>query len=216
MHKFITLISGRGSNLAAMCKAGLAPYISCVISNNPNAKGIEIAKKNNIPVCIVNHRDFISRENFEQAISLVIDNFPSQLIVLAGFMRIFSPWFIEKYPQKIINIHPSILPAFTGANAQQQAFDAKVKTTGATVHFITEKLDHGPIIASGAMAINHDNDDVDTLCNKILKLEHILYPFVIKKILNDQVKVLANGAVEVIKDIADDKILGKFRSNIHY
>ena len=215
MANFVVLISGKGSNLEAICKAGLYNKISCVISNVANALGLDIAKKYAIPIHIINHKDYTAREAFDEQLIKVINGYNPDLIVLAGFMRILSPLFIKQYPQKIINIHPSILPSFIGINAALQAFNAKVKLSGATVHFVTDELDHGPIIAQGIVPINAQDvcQDVE---NKILNIEHLIYPFVINKILTNQVKIDHNGFVIVDKSDEDAKIFGNLLSYIFY
>lgn len=180
IDKFAVLISGRGSNLSAICESGLAPQIACVISNNHEAPGLNIAKQFNIPAHVVDHKEFTTREEFELKILEIINTYTIKLIVLAGFMRILSPQFIAKFTNRIINIHPSILPAFIGTHAQSDAFNAKVKISGATVHFVTDKLDYGPIIAQGIVPTTATDTEV-SLSNRILSLEHTLYPFVIKK-----------------------------------
>ncbi|MFO0320783.1 MAG: phosphoribosylglycinamide formyltransferase, partial [Neisseriaceae bacterium] len=187
----------------------------CVISNNPEAKGLQIAKQYSITSIVINNRSFANREEFEKALIKVIDEHNPKLIVLAGFMRILSPFFVNKYPQKIINIHPSLLPSFIGVNAQQQAFNTKVKVSGATVHFVTNELDYGPIIAQGAVPIL-ENDDCNNVANKILTLEHKLYPFVIKKIINDQVKLKNDGYVIVEKSDDDSKYFNSLINYIFY
>ena len=214
MHKFIVLISGRGSNLQAICEAGLTPYISCVISNNAKALGLEYAKQLGIHTEIINHQEFNSRQEFEMVLAQTLDTFSCDLIVLAGFMRILSHWFINKYTNKIINIHPSLLPSFTGINAQTQAFNSKVKISGATVHYVTAELDHGPIIAQGIVGIK-SLDTIDTVTNKILDLEHVIYPFIIKKILNNLVNV-KNNCVYTENLDTDRTELGKFNCSIFF
>lgn len=213
--KFVVLISGRGSNLHAICKAGLASQIACVISNNPKASGLEFAKQFNIPTHIVDHKEFKSREDFDNKLTNIIDLYAPKFIVLAGFMRILSSWFINKYTNQIINIHPSILPAFIGNQAQKDAINAKVKISGATVHFVTDKLDLGPIIAQGIVPTDA-NDDTTILSERILHLEHQLYPFIIKKLLRHRVNINPDGYVIVQKDIEDKTELGNFYPAIFY
>jgi phosphoribosylglycinamide formyltransferase-1 len=214
-NKFVVLISGRGSNLHAICKAGLSAQIACVISNNPQALGLELAKQFNLTTHIINHKEFSTREKFDYKLASIIDTYNPKLIVLAGFMRILSSWFVSKYANCIINIHPSILPAFTGANAQADAVKARVKISGATVHFVTDKLDHGPIIAQGVAPTMAD-DTTTGLANRILQLEHIIYPFTIKKILQQKVSINPNGYVLVQKNIEDQNELGTFNNTIFY
>jgi phosphoribosylglycinamide formyltransferase-1 len=215
MAKIVVLISGRGSNLAAICNAGLAHNVKCVISNKAAAPGLEIAKNHNIPSYIVDHKQYTSREEFDKQLADIIDRFNPQYIILAGFMRILSSWFVSHYPNRLINIHPSILPAFTGANAISEAFNAGVKVSGVTIHFVTDKLDHGPIIAQGIVEVPVEAS-VDDLTNKIHSIEHIIYPFVIKKLINGKVNVSDDGYVTVEKTENDSKLLGDFSNKVFY
>ncbi len=215
MDGIVVLISGRGSNLAAICKNNLAPQIKCVISNKADALGINIAKEYNIPTEVINHKPYKDRTEFDQALAKTIDKYNPKLIVLAGFMRILSPYFVNHYLNRLVNIHPSLLPAFVGINAQEQAISEKVKVSGVTVHYVTEQLDHGPIIAQGVVKVL-SNDTSDSLSQRILEIEHIIYPFAISKILNNQTKIIDQKYVEVIYDENDRRILGKHQSQIYY
>lgn len=214
MNGIVVLISGRGSNLAAICKSGLASQIKCVISNKADAAGLAIATQYNIPHKVIVHTAYPNREEFDTQLAQVIDSFNPQLVVLAGFMRILTSELVNHYKNRMINIHPSLLPAFTGFNAQKQALDAKVKISGATVHFVTPQLDHGPIIVQGVVKVG-DTDTEDDLSSRILELEHVIYPFAIKKILDGNVRI---DDMQVItrQDADDAKILGKFQSHIYY
>jgi phosphoribosylglycinamide formyltransferase-1 len=173
------LISGGGSNLQALIDACSAPNfpasIALVLSNNPNAKGLERASLAHIPTCIITHHDFATREAFDQAMIEAIAPYQPQLICLAGFMRLLSPIFVNHWHNKLINIHPSLLPSFKGAHAQRDALHYGATITGATIHFVRQAMDHGPIIAQGAVPIL-GNDDETTLKQRILSMEHQLYP----------------------------------------
>jgi phosphoribosylglycinamide formyltransferase 1 len=177
--KIAILISGRGSNLKALIeaskKADFPAEISLVISNKAEAKGLEIAENNNIKTTIINHKLFLNRESFDKKISDIITENKCDLICLAGFMRILSADFIKKWQRKIINIHPSLLPEFKGANAVHDAINAKAKHSGCSVHYVTTEVDSGEIIAQEKVEIK-DNDDIKSLSARILKKEHILYP----------------------------------------
>ena len=214
MNGIVVLISGRGSNLAAICKSGLASQIKCVISNKADAAGLAIATQYNIPHKVIVNTAYPNREEFDTQLAQVIDSFNPQLVVLAGFMRILTSELVNHYKNRMINIHPSLLPAFTGFNAQKQALDAKVKISGATVHFVTPQLDHVPIIVQGVVKVG-DTDTEDDLSSRILELEHVIYPFAIKKILDGNVRI---DDMQVItrQDADDAKILGKFQSHIYY
>jgi phosphoribosylglycinamide formyltransferase-1 len=215
MDGIVVLISGRGSNLAAICKNGLTSQIKCVISNKAAALGLNIAKEYNIPTEVIDHKLYNDRTEFDQALASIIDKHNPKLVVLAGFMRILSPYFVNHYLNRLINIHPSLLPSFIGINAQEQAISEKVKVSGATVHFVTEQLDHGPIIAQGVVKIL-PNDTPDSLSQRILEIEHTIYPFAISKILKNHTKIIDQKYVEVIYDENDSSILGKYQSQIYY
>ncbi len=175
MTKIVVLISGRGSNLAALLDADLGGKIVAVISNRADARGLDIAKSHGIATGVVAHRDFASREAFDAALALEIDRFEPGLVVLAGFMRILTPGFVARYSGRLINIHPSLLPAFTGVDTHRRALDAGVKIHGCTVHFVTAALDHGPIIAQAAVPVL-DDDDAETLAARVLVEEHRILP----------------------------------------
>ena len=180
------LISGTGSNLKAIIEASLNNKINAdvalVISNNPDAFGINHAKDHNIPYAIINHKDFKDRRAFEIEIEKQLDQKDLDLICLAGFMRILTAEFTTKYHGKMINIHPSLLPKFKGANAIEDAFNAGATETGCTVHYVIPEIDSGDIIIQKAIAIDK-NDDLTSLKNKIHQIEHISYIEAIKKIL---------------------------------
>lgn len=215
MHKFVVLISGAGSNLNAMCKAGLAPHIAAVISNKPDAFGITIAAQYNIPTHIIEHKNFNSRKEFDQELRKQIEQYTPMFVVLAGFMRILSTEFVGYYPNRLLNIHPSILPAFVGAEAIPEAVQKKVKITGVTVHFVTNDLDSGPIIAQSIVPVRHD-DTENTLKTRIHELEHVIYPFVIKKYLKGQISIRKDNTVIVKPDNDDIILVGKFQQQIFY
>jgi formyltetrahydrofolate-dependent phosphoribosylglycinamide formyltransferase len=180
------LISGTGSNLKAIIDASLNNKINAeialVISNNPDAFGINHAKDNNIPYAVINHKDFKDRHAFEIEIAKQLDQKDLDLICLAGFMRILTAEFTTKYHGKMINIHPSLLPEFKGANAIEDAFNAGATETGCTVHYVIPEIDSGDIIIQKAIAIDK-NDDLALLKNKIHQIEHIAYIEAINKIL---------------------------------
>jgi phosphoribosylglycinamide formyltransferase-1 len=177
------LISGRGSNLAALIAAAKAAdypaEIALVVSNVADAPGVAVAAQHDIPTAIVSHRGQPDRETFDRAVSVALERQGVELVALAGFMRIFSPWFPERWKNRLINIHPSLLPAFKGLHVQQQAIDAGVRVSGCTVHFVTTDLDSGPIIAQAAVPVLAD-DSAETLAERILRQEHRLYPLVVR------------------------------------
>ncbi|MBP2641210.1 MAG: purN [Firmicutes bacterium] len=173
------LVSGRGSNLQAIIDAisadRLDAKIGLVISDNPDAHALQRVAGWNIPTVVVERKKYSSRQDFEERLAAEFALHHVDLILLAGFMRILSSHFISRFPGKIMNIHPALLPAFPGLNAQKQALDYGAKVAGCTVHFVDEGMDSGPIILQEAVPVL-DNDTVETLSERILHVEHILYP----------------------------------------
>jgi phosphoribosylglycinamide formyltransferase-1 len=197
MKRIVILISGRGSNMQAMLKVAAAErwpaQIAAVISNQPNAAGSDVARAAGIATSAINHRDYPDRELFDAALAELIDQHSPDLIVLAGFMRILTPGFVNKYFGRLINIHPSLLPSFPGLHTHQQAIDAGVKVHGATVHFVTAELDHGPIIAQAIVPVL-DDDTEDTLAARVLEQEHRIYPQAVLDLISGALK-LVDGRV---------------------
>lgn len=184
------LISGRGSNMAALAHAArdsdYPAEIACVISNVAEAPGVKIAQEAGIATTIVSHRAFADREAFDRALSTELERRDVGLVALAGFMRIFSPWFPKRWTGRTINIHPSLLPAFPGLCVQQQALAAGVRVSGCTVHFVIDALDAGPIIAQAAVPVLA-GDSAETLSARILRQEHRLYPLVVRWIAEGRI-----------------------------
>jgi phosphoribosylglycinamide formyltransferase-1 len=193
MLKIGVLISGRGSNLQSLVndiQYG-APYeIACVLANKDCA-GLQIAKDNKIPYAVVRYKDHDSKESAESMLDTYLRMFNVQLVVLAGFMRVLSPTFVSKWPDKVINIHPSLLPSFPGLHVHEQAISYGVKYSGCTVHFVTPKLDDGPIIGQSVVPVL-DTDTVESLATRILVEEHMLLPKCIRLIANDQIETIEN------------------------
>lgn len=191
--KLAVLISGRGSNLQALIDAQQNPdfpaKIECVISNKPDVAGLDRARAANIPALVINHRDFSSREAFEQALDAKLNEKGVQLVCLAGFMRLLTPWFVERWHDRLINIHPSLLPAFPGLDTHQKAIDYGVKFAGCTVHFVRAEMDHGPIILQAAVPV-HQDDNEESLATRVLAEEHKLYPQAVRLIAENRVNVL--------------------------
>ncbi|MDE1981258.1 MAG: phosphoribosylglycinamide formyltransferase [Betaproteobacteria bacterium] len=173
--RIVILISGRGSNMAALLAADLPLEIAAVISNRPGAAGLALAATRGVAAEVVDHQAHATREAFDQALSEAIDRHQPQLVVLAGFMRILTPAFIRHYQGRLLNIHPSLLPAFPGLHTHRQALQAGVRIHGCTVHFVTEQLDHGPIVAQAAVPVLPD-DTEETLAARVLESEHRIYP----------------------------------------
>ena len=179
MKRIVILISGRGSNMQAIVHAARSENwpvrIAAVISNRADAPGLEFADSQQIPTVVVPSKAYPDRGEFDLALMREIDRFSPDLVVLAGFMRILTAGFVEHYAGRMLNIHPSLLPSFPGLHTHRQALAAGVKLHGATVHFVTAELDHGPIVAQQALDILPDDDET-TLATRVLELEHRLYP----------------------------------------
>ena len=183
------LISGRGSNLQALIEAidtrALNAQIAIVISNKADAAGLDRARAAGIETMVLDHRGFASRDDYDTAIAKELQARGVSLVCLAGFMRLVGPRLLDAFPNAILNIHPSLLPAFPGVNAQRQALDHGVKVTGATVHLVTGELDGGPIVVQSPVSVG-DEDTVDTLSVRILIEEHRLYPEAVRILLGDR------------------------------
>ncbi len=179
MKNLVILISGRGSNMVAIAEACAAERwdarIAAVISNRSDAGGLGYARDHGIATAVVDHRDFDGREAFDAALAQAIDGFAPDLIVLAGFMRILTPGFVQHYAGRMLNIHPSLLPVFPGLHTHRRAIEAGCKVAGTTVHVVTSELDHGPIVAQAVVPVRPD-DTEDTLAARVLVMEHQLYP----------------------------------------
>jgi phosphoribosylglycinamide formyltransferase-1 len=173
------LISGRGSNMQSLVAAAAAPdypaEIALVLTNKPHAKGLEFASQANIPTAIVDHTAYATREDFERALDEILHAHSIQLVALAGFMRVLTPWFVERWAGKLINIHPALLPKFKGLDTHQRALDAGETEHGCTVHYVNAGVDEGTIIAQAAVLVLPD-DTADTLAARVLQAEHALYP----------------------------------------
>ena len=190
--KLGVLISGRGSNMAALLAATRQPdypaEIALVLSNRADAAGIATARDAGIATAIVPHRDFPDRESFDRAVGAELERAGVELVCLAGFMRIFSAWFPTRWPDRILNIHPTLLPAFKGLHVQRQAIEAGARVSGCTVHVVDEALDDGPIVAQAAVPV-HADDTSDTLAARILKAEHELYPLAVRWFAEGRVRI---------------------------
>jgi len=198
----IVLISGNGSNLQSIIdkSSSIDLTICCVISNKIDAFGLKRAAKVNIPCVALDETLFDSKLSFDQELMKIIDNYQVEVIILAGYMRILSDDFIYKYFGKILNIHPSLLPKFPGLNTHQRAIDAFEKKHGASVHFVTEELDGGPVIAQEFVNID-STDNAQTLAKKVLNKEHVLYPKIIQWYTQGRLKLLDKNTVTLDKKI---------------
>ncbi|MDQ1922635.1 phosphoribosylglycinamide formyltransferase [Massilia pseudoviolaceinigra] len=199
MKNIVILISGRGSNMEAVVHAAREEQwparIAAVISNKADAKGLEFAQAHGIPTAVVANKEFATREAFDAALQETIDRFAPDLVVLAGFMRILTPSFVAHYDGRMLNIHPSLLPLFPGLHTHQQALDAGVARHGATVHFVTAELDHGPAVLKAEVDVL-PGDTPDTLAARVLVQEHTLYPRAIRLFVEDRLSI-DNGDVRI-------------------
>lgn len=194
MKNIVILISGGGSNMAAIVRAAqqghwaktLGAQVAAVVSNKADAQGLVFARENSIATQVLDHTTFPSREGFDQALAAVIDRYDTPqapvLVVLAGFMRILSPGFVARYCGRLLNIHPSLLPAFPGLHTHQRAIEAGCQFAGTTVHQVTAELDHGPILAQAVVPVL-PGDTAATLAARVLTQEHVIYPQAIAKLL---------------------------------
>lgn len=191
----VVLISGNGSNLQSIIDHSTAIDldIKAVISNHANAYGLKRAERANIPTHVLSHKQFSSREEFDQALSNIIDQYNPEIVILAGFMRILGTEFTHQYSGKMLNIHPSLLPKFQGLNTHQRAIEAKENQHGVSVHFVTEQLDGGPIIAQTSVDVI-DTDTTESLAKRVLLEEHKLFPKVIHWFTQGRLKLEKNHA----------------------
>ncbi len=198
MKNIVILISGSGSNMLAILDAcrrenwAAAPgaRVAAVISNRGDAGGLQRAAEHGVPTRVLSHKDYASREAFDAALQQAIDMFAPHLVVLAGFMRILTPGFVQHYSGRLVNIHPSLLPAFPGLHTHQRAIDEGCKFAGATVHRVTAELDHGEILAQAAVPVL-PNDTAESLAARVLTQEHLIYPHAIKGLLMAPTSVAA-------------------------
>ena len=189
----VILISGRGSNMQALLDAGLP--VAAVISNKADAAGLTIAAARGVKTAVIPSKEFGTREGFDAALSAEVARHAPKAVVLAGFMRILTPRFVARYADRLVNVHPSLLPAFTGLHTHERALEAGVKVHGCTVHFVTDALDHGPIIAQAVVPVL-PGDTADVLAARVLRQEHTLYPRAVRWLLEDKLAV-TDGVVSV-------------------
>lgn len=192
------LISGRGSNMQALIDAAADPAypaeIALVISNNPGAQGLERAALADLPTAVVDHRGYASREAFEETLNNLIRAAGAQYVFLAGFMRILTPWFVGQWRDRLVNIHPSLLPCFPGMHTHERALEAGVKIHGCTVHYVRPEMDDGPIIGQAAVPVL-SGDTPDKLAARVLDAEHRLYPACVRLVCEGK----ARPAGEVVR-----------------
>ena len=189
MKSIVILISGRGSNMEAIVRAAIpGARVAAVISNRPQAAGLRFAADNGIATAVVDHTGFADRASFDAALGETIDRYAPDLVVLAGFMRVLTADLVRRYEGRMINIHPSLLPAFTGLHTHQRAIDAGARVAGTTVHFVTAELDCGPIIVQACVPVLPD-DDADALAARVLVHEHRIFPQAVRWIVEDRVRI---------------------------
>jgi phosphoribosylglycinamide formyltransferase 1 len=192
MKRIVILISGRGSNMEAIVQAcaeqAWPAQVVAVLANRPGALGLQFAAARGIATVVVDHKAFAVREDFDTALARAIDGFAPDLLLLAGFMRILGPGFVRRYEGRFLNIHPSLLPAFTGLHTHRRALQAGCKAVGATVHFVTPELDHGPIVLQSVVPVR-PGDDEHTLAARVLASEHMIYPLAVRWFVQGQLQV---------------------------
>lgn len=194
MKRIVILISGRGSNMQALLQAGLPAQISAVISNEPSAGGLQIAQQHGVETEVVSHAQFAERAAFDAALADAVARRQPDLVVLAGFMRILGSAFLERFAGRLINIHPSLLPAFPGVHTHRRALEEGVKLHGCTVHLVTPRLDHGPIIIQAAVPVlAHDTEQ--SLAARVLEQEHVILPQAVRWFLEGRLQVSGNGVL---------------------
>jgi phosphoribosylglycinamide formyltransferase-1 len=198
MKRIVILLSGRGSNMEAIVRACAAEswpaQVAAVISNRADAAGLDFARRHDIAAVVVDHKTFASRDAFDAELARAIDAFAPDVIALAGFMRILGDAFVQRYEGRLVNVHPSLLPAFTGLHTHRRAIEAGCKLAGATVHFVTPELDHGPIIAQAVVPVLPDDTEA-TLSARVLQREHVVYPLAVGWLVRGLLRVDANGVV---------------------
>lgn len=202
MKSIVILISGRGSNMRAIvqrCAAeGWPARVAAVIANRADAAGLAFAAEHGIATAVVDHRLFPLRDVFDTALSTAIDGFGADLVVLAGFMRILGAAFVAHYEGRLLNIHPSLLPAFPGLHTHERVIAAGCKLSGATVHYVTTELDHGPIVVQSVVAVR-PGDDAERLAERVLATEHVIYPLAVRWAVEGRLRV-DNGIVRQADD----------------
>lgn len=204
MKSMVIVISGRGSNMRAIVESGLR--VEAVISSVADAAGLGFARDRGIATEVVEHRAFASREAFEAGLAAAIDRHAPDMVALAGFMRILTDGFVRRYEGRLINIHPSLLPAYPGLHTHRRALEDGVKIHGCTVHFVTPRLDHGPIIVQAAVPVL-PGDTEDALAARVLRQEHCIYPLALRWFIEDRL-VIENAIVRVKGDGAAQFLFG--------
>ena len=205
MKRILILISGRGSNLQAIvqrCADEAWPAsVVAVVSNRPDAEGLDFAAQHGIATAVLDHRQFADRQTFDAELARLVDSFAPDLVVLAGFMRILTDGFVVHYAGRLLNIHPSLLPAFTGLHTHRRAIEAGCKVSGSTVHFVTPELDHGPIVLQATVPVLAD-DTPACLSARVLAVEHQIFPMAVRWFVEGDLEVTGDGAVRHRRGVA--------------
>lgn len=192
MKRIVILISGRGSNMEAIVQRAAEQQwpaqVVAVVANRPAARGLDFARARGIAAVVVDHQAYASRDAFDAALADTIDGFTPDLVLLAGFMRILGDDFVRRYAGRLLNIHPSLLPAFPGLHTHRRALEAGCKLVGATVHFVTPRLDHGPIVMQSAVPVLA-GDDEQSLAARVLATEHVIYPLAVRWFVEDKLVI---------------------------
>ena len=189
MKQIVILVSGRGSNMEAIVRTcaseGWAARVAAVVSNRRDAAGLEFARQHGLATAVVDHTTFATREAFDAELACVVDAFAPDVVALAGFMRILTDGFVERFAGRLVNVHPSLLPAFTGLHTHRRAIESGCKLAGATVHFVTPTLDHGPIIAQAVVPVL-TQDTPEALSARVLEREHVMYPRAVRWLVHGE------------------------------
>lgn len=192
----VVLISGRGSNMEALLRAALPVDFAAVISNRPDAKGLDVARSLGVATAVIDHHQYDGREAFDAALAAEIDRHAPDLVILAGFMRVLTADFVRRYQGRLINIHPALLPAFPGLNTHARALAAGVRVHGCTVHFVTPEVDVGPIVVQAAVPVFPDDDEA-RLSARVLEQEHRIFPMAVRWFAEGRLGISADGTVSV-------------------
>ena len=193
VKSIVILISGRGSNMQAIARRcaddGWPARVVAVVANRADAQGLAWASQQGIATAVVDHRAHASRADFDAALAHTLDGFAPDLVLLAGFMRILGADFVRRYEGRMLNVHPSLLPAFPGLHTHRRALEAGCKVAGASVHFVTPELDHGPIVLQGVVPVRA-GDDEHTLAARVLATEHVIYPLAVRWVVEDRLRIV--------------------------
>jgi phosphoribosylglycinamide formyltransferase-1 len=206
VKRIVILISGRGSNMESLIRANLPASVACVISNNPGAAGLAIAREAGIATAVLDHRAYGDRRTFDADLATEIDRHGPDLILLAGFMRVLTADFVSRYRGRMLNIHPSLLPAFPGLNTHQRALEAGVRIHGCTVHFVKPALDHGPIVIQAAVPVL-SGDTESSLAARVLQAEHRVYPQAARWFCEGRLSLGADEVVRIASGITQESTL---------